>query len=101
TVVNAKEVGLAQPNLPATTNSNDWGNTINVSSRESKTSTVSPWVQVRLPAQADLAGKTLRVKLNLHASCPQPMGNDKFHVVQQRYEEASEIGVGGPGAGGT
>ena len=47
---NWQELGLASPTLKASSKSDNWGGTIRIDSKESKTSTNTAWVKVKLPA---------------------------------------------------
>jgi hypothetical protein len=76
-VLNFQELGLGNPNLPGSSNSDSWGNTITVNN-ESTTSTKTMWLRVHIPPDPKLEGKELKLQLNLSVNFPQLMGTDKW-----------------------
>jgi hypothetical protein len=94
TIVNAGELGMAAPQLRATSQNDRWGDTIRIGSKESKTSTKTLWVRVLLPADASLEGKSLQVKMTLDVEFPQMQGNN-WEPVKQRFEHTDSLRLGG------
>jgi hypothetical protein len=74
-VLNAVEAGLTTPQLRATSQADQWGQTIRIGSRESKTSSKTLWVRITLPPDAQLEGKTLQVHMKLDVTYPALQGN--------------------------
>ena len=70
-VENWQELGLNAPALKALSKNDNWGGTIRIGSKESKTSTNTLWVKVQLPQGAGLEGKTLRLKMDLAVHYPE------------------------------
>jgi hypothetical protein len=70
--LNAREVGLPEDYaIPATSASGSWGGTIRVQSDETK-SRSALWADLHLPPAPDLAGKKLRLRVDLEARYPAP-----------------------------
>jgi hypothetical protein len=99
-VVNAQEVGLAEPSLKTFSRQESWGNNISVSSKESKRSSITPWCQIRVPNQPSLAGKTLKVRMRLTIAYPQLVGNT-FQNAGGVVEHEADLVLAAPHAGGT
>ncbi|HEY7428303.1 MAG TPA: hypothetical protein VH682_28980 [Gemmataceae bacterium] len=98
-VLNANEIGLAAPQLRATSQNDKWGDTIRIGSKESKTSSKTLWVRVALPMDKQLEDKTLTIKMALDVTYPQLQGN-QWEPVSGHYEHTQDIRLGGAGAGG-
>jgi hypothetical protein len=98
-VLNANEVGLATPQLRATSQNDQWGETIRIGSKESKTSTKTLWARVVLPADKQLEGKTLTIKMALDVTYPELQGN-QWQPVKGHYEHTQDIRLSDAGAGG-
>jgi hypothetical protein len=97
-VLNANEIGLATPQLRATSQNDQWGETIRIGSKESKTSTKTLWVRVALPADRQLEDKTLTLTVALDVVYPELHGNT-WEPAKGHYEHTQEIRLGGVGAG--
>lgn len=72
--------------VTASTNQNDWGSTIYAKSDEKDTSS-TPWVELQLPGDASLAGKTFDCDIDLILDYPKIAGSSNFqrqHEVMQR-----------------
>jgi hypothetical protein len=82
-VINWQELGLKNAVVPATSKADSWGNQIQIGSKESKTSTNTLWLRLRLPADARLEGKSLDLELNLIADFPELMGVNKWREGSQ------------------
>jgi hypothetical protein len=96
-VLNAAELGLP-PALGATSKNDNWGNSISVDSK-SKTSNSTVWVQVQLPADAALAGKTLQLRLALAVRYPKLQGAKQFEPVEESFTHTAELRLSTPKAG--
>jgi hypothetical protein len=77
-VANWQDVGLPQPNLTASSNRSDWGQSISVKSSETG-STVRPWMDVRFPPNAP-ADKPLQLVSKMQVRFPESAGNNQFRV---------------------
>ena len=80
-------------------NQNDWGSTIYAKSDE-KTNHSHPWVEVTLPSNAALAGKTVTCHIALEVEFPEFVGNGTFNVTRRHTERDVSIQLAPPGAGG-
>ncbi len=100
-VANWKELGLPHPQLQASSKADNWGQSIQIGSKESKTSTNTLWLRVRIPPDAKLEGKTLELDLNLKADFPELAMGDRF---DQRSFQArplhKSLALSSAGAGG-
>jgi hypothetical protein len=97
-VVNAAEVGLPVADLRIESKQDNWGQSISIGSKESKTSTNTLWLRVLLPNDPLLEGKTL--KLNLHLIVVYPaLSGINFDEVHQDFSHKAEIRLSGAGAG--
>ena len=65
--------------LQATTNQNNWGSTINAKEDEKDNST-TPWVEVQIPPDAELAGKEVACDVRLDIDYPHVIGSSNFQV---------------------
>jgi hypothetical protein len=98
-IVNAAEIGLANSELRIESKQDNWGNSISVGSRESKTSTNTLWLRVVLPNDPNLEGKTLKLNMAINVFYPKLMGNS-FEDVSESYSHTAEIRLSSAGAGG-
>lgn len=97
-VVNAAEVGLPASDLRLETKQDNWGQSISIGSKESKTSTNTLWLRVLLPIDPQLEGKTLKLHMVLNVVYPELKGIS-FDEVSQQFSHTVEIRLGGAGAG--
>jgi hypothetical protein len=97
-VANAAEVGLRNPALSARSKDNVWGNKIEAKSDETA-SRSTLWAEITVPDEAELAGKTLAVRLRMDTSYPRMRGNDRFEEVRQRFQHQAELYLASPHAG--
>jgi hypothetical protein len=97
-VLNAQEVG-APAQLPIETNNATWGGSISVSSKESKTPTNTVWARVVFPDDAQLAGKDLKLQINMTVSYPALMGGNNFQDAKSQFSHRCEIQLSSPRAG--
>ncbi len=100
-VLNAADVGLANPVLPARTSNQTWGDKISVGKRDSKTSSFRPWAAITVPQADGLKGKTLRVRINLSVTYPALLGDNQFDIQTKDLKHTAELVLAGPAAGGT
>ncbi len=98
-VANAAEVGLASPDLRIETKQDNWGQSISIGSKESKTSTNTLWMRVLLPPDSKLEGKTLKLNMLLVVTYPK-LNGDRFDEVSESYSHKAEIRLNSAGAGG-
>jgi hypothetical protein len=100
-VANWQEVGLAGPQLQATTKTDSWAQQITVGSKESKTSTNTLWLRLRLPPDAKLQGQTLELDLSMTVDYPELVGGDKFndHRGMQIRPMHQKLALSSTGAG--
>jgi hypothetical protein len=97
-VANAAEVSLAGGNLKATTNNATWSQTIRVKSSE-KNSSSRLWVRVQLPPQADLAGKTLQLRMRLNVNYPAMAGGNRWNPAQGAFTHNTAVKLSAPNSG--
>jgi hypothetical protein len=96
--LNARELGLARAQLEATTHQDSWGNFIQFEQKH-KTGYVRPWVDVRVPDAAQLAGKDLQVKVDVMVTYPADHGAN-FLNEQRLFTQTAFIQLADtPGAG--
>ena len=94
TIVNAGELGVAAPQLRATSQNDRWGDTIRIGSKESKTSTKTLWARITLPADPSLEGKAVQVKMTLDVEFPQLQGQN-WEPTKGHFEHTDSIQLGG------
>ena len=100
-VTNWKELGLKSPLLQASSKTDNWGNEIQIGSKESKTSTSTLWLRVQLPPDGGLEGKTLYLDLGLIVEFPELMGANQWHAAtyevrpRRKTLQLSSAGAGG------
>jgi hypothetical protein len=98
TVMNAKELGLTDPRLESSSKDSKWGSIIfgkRVSAQESQM-----WTKVKLPNAADLAGRTLQLRVNMDVAFPAKHGFH-FEDEEKSFERAFELQLAAPHAGQT
>ncbi|HZY87212.1 MAG TPA: hypothetical protein VFE78_20415 [Gemmataceae bacterium] len=101
-VENWQELGLASPTLGASSKSDNWGGTIRIGSKESKTSTNTVWVKVKLPPGATLEGKTLKLKMDLAVRYPELQkqgGKDSYQDAGTSFSHSANVRLGSAKAG--
>jgi hypothetical protein len=85
--------------LLATTNENNWSSTISdVKSGEEATKS-HPWVEVTMPDDAGLAGKTVSCEILLSLSYPESTGSGTFQTVSRSMQHKLDIRLAPRGAG--
>jgi hypothetical protein len=97
TVLNAADVG--NPNVTAAPKQQDWGNKISISSKESKSSSPSLWTRLQLPADGSLAGKTLKLKIDMSVMYPAMMGTNQFGEQTTMVSKTVDLNLSSSGAG--
>lgn len=98
-IVNAGELGVPSGPLRTDTKHDNWGETIQIGSKESKTSTKTLWVSVTLPSDAKLEGKTVKLKTTLTVVYPKLIGDKWDPATEGPFVQTSEIRLGGVNAG--
>lgn len=98
TVKNAGEIGLANPSLQGKTKNSNWGNTISGKSVSSQNHRV--WVKIDMPADAALAGKTLKLDVQVNANFPEEMGGG-FQNSSRPFREEGSVVLSSPKSGST
>jgi hypothetical protein len=98
-VLNAAEVGLGAGQIGSSSQHDNWGDTIHIGSKESKTSTKTLWARVSLPPNPQLEGKTLKIKMTLNVLYPKLMGNNWEQANEGPFVQTAEIRLGGAKAG--
>ncbi len=86
--------------VPATTNENSWSGTIYAKSTE-ESSSRTPWVELSVPNQADLAGKPVTFAIDLEVTYPVVMGNSMFSEQTSNLRHSVTLRMAPPGAGST
>jgi hypothetical protein len=83
------EAGSAGRTFPvtATTNQNDWGSTISAKSSE-KNSSATPWVNVLVPEDASLAGKTATCDIQMNVEYPALAGSSNFQRTTSKMHKS-------------
>jgi hypothetical protein len=97
-VVNASELGLTDTRLSVQTNQDTWGGTIHVESNKQR-SWFSPWVDVRIPESAQLAGKEIVIHIDLQVTSPVVYGNEYRNEQARQTRTVSLQLANQPGAG--
>jgi hypothetical protein len=100
TVLNAGELGLARPPIiTATAHNSTWGNSISSKSSE-KSSSSTLWARIHLPNEAALAGKTLKLRIDMDVSYPGYMGNNTWveQKVTANHQATLELSSSGAGS---
>jgi hypothetical protein len=96
-VTNADKLGTAQPRLTATTKSESWGTTI--SGKSVSNSTNKMYLDVKFPAEPDLAGKELALNMQVRTVYPHGVGNDAFQDESKVFKHATTVTMGPAGSG--
>lgn len=84
--------------LRAQTNQNNWPSTMNVKPEEKDTAS-NPWVKMTMPADASLAGNTVRAHVLLDLEYPEISGPTSFSTQRKTLEEETRIQLASPNAG--
>jgi hypothetical protein len=97
-VTNGGELGMENPILQGETKKSDWGDTISGKSVSNSSRTM--WATVNLPADAELAGKTLKLTIIVDAIYPFMVGNG-FNEEEKIFKHDTELTLSSPNAGKT
>jgi hypothetical protein len=97
TVINPADIG-GPIAINATTNSDNWGNTISVKSSE-KNSYFRPWARLQIPADPRLAGKTLQLQIDMNVTFPKVMGANQWQQQTQAISHRTSLTLSSSGAG--
>ncbi len=98
-VRNAEDVGLPyRAEMEARSKRDHWGANISAESSEER-SRSTPWVDVRVLDRADLAGKELRLAVNLDVSYPRIVGTSSFEVARRNLTGETSLRLAERGAG--
>jgi hypothetical protein len=84
--------------VDATTNQNDWDETIHVDSDEEHNSSV-PWVEIRLPNDPSLAGKTVEGDVGSDVQYPRKTSDTTYETDDTTMNLAVTLKLAGVGAG--
>ena len=95
-VTNAAEIG-APETLDAESKQDSWAGTIHAKSSEKNTSNTL-WAYVRIPDNADLAGKRLELRVEVVAEFP-VVNDRKYDIQQSKGELTTALVLAPPGAG--
>jgi hypothetical protein len=98
-LLNARELGLDQGELEATTHQATWPGVIRFDQNRSRTYSVGPWADVRIPDSPQLNGKEVRVKVDVVATYPADRGT---HFVNEQHAFTQTVVIhlaDRPGAG--
>jgi len=82
----------------AKTNQNNWGSSISAKSSE-KDNSATPWVEVEVPSDASLAGKTVDCVIQLGIEYPKASGSSSFEVESDVLHRSVTLHLASPGAG--
>jgi hypothetical protein len=97
TVLNAAEL-VTPATLPASSHKQHWGKITAVNDKKHPFEAVKPWIRVSIPDNADLGGKTMRLKVSLEVNYPTQGGSnnaEKTTVVEKEVAIAlAEAGTG-------
>jgi hypothetical protein len=98
-VLNAQELGLANPQLAARSKNDSWGSSISVKSSE-KNSSSQVWADVQFPKSANLADKEIQLKITVNATFPTIRGGaNNFDNAQDTFTRTAAVKLAGPEAG--
>jgi hypothetical protein len=97
-VENAAELGIPPTTLRTESKNSSWGDSINIGSRESKTSTNTLWLRVQLPNDPKLEGKTLKIRMQLTVLYPDLQGSS-FEDVTRTFQHSAVLPLQGASAG--
>jgi hypothetical protein len=79
-------------------NKNDWGSSIDADSDNERNS-ATPWVEVQMPDDKSLAGKTVDCTVVLNLEYPQKSGDKEFETVSGVMSVDMTLHLASPGAG--
>ncbi|QEL13699.1 hypothetical protein [Limnoglobus roseus] len=96
-VLNANELG-GPVGLTASSNDSQWSNSIYAKNSEKHTHP-SLWARVRIPSEARLTGKTLKVKVVMVVQYPSVNASDKFEPQQTTIAKDFAVTLAPIGAG--
>jgi hypothetical protein len=99
TVLNAAEVGVPVT-VGATSNNDNWGNSISVKSSE-KNSSFTPWARLQFPADANLAGKKLDLRVDMTLTYPSLAGGNSWQPQTKALSHTMTVHLSSARAGGT
>lgn len=97
TVLNASEIGSSTP-FTAASRAASWGNNISFKSSE-KASTARPWVDITVPNEPALAGKSVQLKTMVAVTFPRLMTSTSFSTGYSSFERTAILVLAPPGAG--
>jgi hypothetical protein len=100
-VLNAQELGLTTNTLSGISKADDWGQTIRIGSKESKTGTHTLWARVLLPADTRLENQTLKLRITMAVNYPQLQGNDRWvpdNMTTRPYEKTLQLSSANAGS---
>jgi hypothetical protein len=91
------------PNCPRTlsftSGGKPWGDRIESASRITwNEQSVTPWLDVQLPDQPELVGKTLRLDIQMNVAYPIGWGTSTFKDEQKSYNLQTSVAFAAPGA---
>ena len=95
-LLNAADLGLADRRMPAISNNESWGKLI---LGKGGTQTRQLWVGFSIPSDAKLAGKTMRMNINLDVKYPASTGLFGFKEEQRTFQHTAEFRLASPRAG--
>jgi hypothetical protein len=98
TVLNSREVGLPSGVLQADSREQNWGDSISVKAGE-KSQGFRPWCGFYVPADPQLAGKRIRVKMDLVVLFPALRGENTYDNVTQPVSHTATFVLSSSGAG--
>ncbi len=98
-IENAKELGLAETPIAASSSEATWGQQMRVKSREKHT---HPWIWAKatLPNDPNLAGKTIQLHVSLDVQYPSVSG-DVFSTRTDSVQQTFPLTISKPGEGAT
>ncbi|MBS1912349.1 MAG: hypothetical protein JST22_10215 [Bacteroidetes bacterium] len=97
-VINAAELGLGSPELPATSEQYQWGETISGKGLTNKDEYL--WADIAVPDTPELAGHALKVEATLDVVYPEMYsGNTLFKEVKRSVTYPTTIVLSAPGSG--
>jgi hypothetical protein len=96
-VLNGAEAG--NPVITSPAKPQDWGDKITVSSKETKNGSPSLWTRLQIPPDPSLAGKTLKLKIDMGVIYPAMMGGDRFGEQNTVVTKTVDLNLSSSGAG--
>jgi hypothetical protein len=100
-VLNAQEVGLNSATLSGESKADNWGQTITIGSKESKTNTHTLWTYVTLPANARLENQALKLRIGMVVNYPELQGVNQWrptNFVMPPYETTLRLSSANAGS---